>query len=100
LPKSTYHVFVDNLFSSPDLLRSLRQHGHGATGTARPNCGIYKGLADAKTADKAGKSGFEFNEIRVVPTPDNQVGNPDVFPHNLAANLSSSSLGQPNRVEG
>ncbi|KAI8710682.1 hypothetical protein NCS52_01549000 [Fusarium sp. LHS14.1] len=73
LPQSTYHVFVDNLFSSPDLFRSLRQHGHGATGTARPNCGIYKGLADAKKADKAGKSGFQFNEIKVIPTADNQV---------------------------
>ncbi|UPL00622.1 hypothetical protein LCI18_011556 [Fusarium solani-melongenae] len=73
LPISTYHVFVDNLFSSPDLFRSLRQHGHGATGTARPNCGIYKGLVEAKKADKAGKSGFQFNEIKVIPTVDNQV---------------------------
>ena len=31
LPKATYHVFVDNLFSSSDLFRSLRKHGHGAT---------------------------------------------------------------------
>ncbi|KAI8710615.1 hypothetical protein NCS52_01561800 [Fusarium sp. LHS14.1] len=73
LPELTYHVFVDNLFSSPDLFRSLRQHGHGATGTARPNCGIYKGLADAKKTDEAGKSGFQFNEIKVIPTADNQV---------------------------
>ncbi|KAM5529050.1 hAT family dimerization domain protein [Fusarium oxysporum f. sp. phaseoli] len=36
LPKATYHVFVDNLF------RCLRKHGHGATGKARPNCGIDK----------------------------------------------------------
>ncbi|RKK86525.1 hypothetical protein BFJ68_g17133 [Fusarium oxysporum] len=73
LPELTYHVFVDNLFSSSDLFLSLRQHGHGATGTARPNCSIYKGLADAKKADKAGKSGFQFNEIKVIPTADNQV---------------------------
>ncbi|SPJ88209.1 uncharacterized protein FTOL_12546 [Fusarium torulosum] len=73
LPISTYHVFVDNLFSSPDLFRSLRQHGHDATGTARPNCGIYKGLVEVKKADKAGKSGFQFNEIKVIPTADNQV---------------------------
>jgi hypothetical protein len=73
LPESTYHVFVDNLFSSPDLFHSLRQHGHGATGTARPNCGIYKGLAKVKKADKAGESGLQFNEIKVIPTADNQV---------------------------
>ncbi|KAJ3453795.1 hypothetical protein MRS44_018427 [Fusarium solani] len=35
LPKATYHVFVDNLFSSSDLFRSPRKHGHGAAGTAR-----------------------------------------------------------------
>jgi hypothetical protein len=73
LPQSTYHVFVDNLFSSPDLFLSLRQHGYGATGTARPNCGIYKELADYKMKDQSGKSGFKFNEIRVVPTPDSLV---------------------------
>jgi hypothetical protein len=73
LPISTYRVFVDNLFSSPDLFRSLRQHGHGATGTARSNCGIYNGLVEAKKADKAGKSGFQFNEIKVIPTADNQI---------------------------
>ncbi|EXK78883.1 hypothetical protein FOQG_16467 [Fusarium oxysporum f. sp. raphani 54005] len=73
LPKSIYHVFVDNLFSSPGLFLSLRQHGHGATGTARPNCGIFKELVDAKKNDKSGKSGFKFNEIKVIPTPGNQV---------------------------
>ncbi|KAJ3453851.1 hypothetical protein MRS44_018483 [Fusarium solani] len=73
LPESIYHILVDNLFSSPDLFRSLRQHGHGATGTARPNCGIYPGLAETKNADKAGKSGFQFNGIKVIPTADNQV---------------------------
>ena len=34
LPKGRYHVFVDNLFSSADLFRSLRAHGYGATGMA------------------------------------------------------------------
>ncbi|KAJ3454817.1 hypothetical protein MRS44_013417 [Fusarium solani] len=99
LPESTYHVFVDNLFSSPDFFRSFRQHGHGATGTARPNCGIYKGLADAKKADKAGKSGFKFNKIKVIPTADNQVGRLDILPYNSADNVSSS-LGQSDRLEG
>ncbi|KAM5529290.1 hypothetical protein FOXYSP1_17134 [Fusarium oxysporum f. sp. phaseoli] len=73
LPPAVYHVFMDNLFSSSDLFLSLRQHGHGATGTARANCGIYKDLAVSKNKDKLGKSGYEFNEIRVIPTADNQV---------------------------
>jgi hypothetical protein len=37
LPTQTYHVFTDNLFSSPQLFRHLRQLGIGATGTTRPN---------------------------------------------------------------
>ncbi|EXL64793.1 hypothetical protein FOPG_18956 [Fusarium oxysporum f. sp. conglutinans race 2 54008] len=36
LPKLTYHVFTDNLFSSPNLFRALQEAGCGATGTARP----------------------------------------------------------------
>ncbi|RYC77829.1 hypothetical protein BFJ63_vAg19297, partial [Fusarium oxysporum f. sp. narcissi] len=36
----THHVSTDNLFSLPQLFRLLRQLGYGATGTARPNCGI------------------------------------------------------------
>ncbi|KAM5520431.1 hypothetical protein FOXYSP1_14321 [Fusarium oxysporum f. sp. phaseoli] len=73
LPILTYHVFVDNLFLSPDLFRSLRLHGHGATGIARSNCGICNGLVEAKKVDKAGKSGFQFNEIKVILMADNQV---------------------------
>jgi hypothetical protein len=73
LPKATYHVFVDNLFSSSDLFRSLRKHGHGATGTARPNCGIHKELQQDKKADGGAKTSYEFNQVKVIPTPDNQV---------------------------
>ncbi|KAJ0126279.1 hypothetical protein HZ326_30614 [Fusarium oxysporum f. sp. albedinis] len=32
-----------------------------------------KDLQTLKKADKAGKSGFQFNEIKVIPTADNQV---------------------------
>ncbi|ENH75294.1 hypothetical protein FOC1_g10001484 [Fusarium oxysporum f. sp. cubense race 1] len=69
LPKQTYHVFMDNLFSSPNLFRALREAaGHGATGTARPNCGITKELKLAKGKDKAGASGFKYNEVKSIPT--------------------------------
>ncbi|KFA78646.1 hypothetical protein S40288_10375 [Stachybotrys chartarum IBT 40288] len=55
LPTASYYVFLDNLFSSPQLFEQLRNEGHGATGTARPNYGIFKDLVDAKVRDKAGK---------------------------------------------
>ncbi|POR30845.1 Uncharacterized protein TPAR_08914, partial [Tolypocladium paradoxum] len=41
LPEQTYHVFMDNLFSSPALFLALRKLGIGATGTARINSGLY-----------------------------------------------------------
>ncbi|KAJ3454091.1 hypothetical protein MRS44_017985 [Fusarium solani] len=58
LPKAIYHVFVDNLFSSSDLIRSLRKHDHGATGTARPNCGIHKELQQDKKAGGGAKTSY------------------------------------------
>jgi hypothetical protein len=44
LPTGTYHIFLDNLFSAPDLLIVLRHLGVGATGTCRTNCGLYSRL--------------------------------------------------------
>ncbi|EXL65980.1 hypothetical protein FOPG_17827 [Fusarium oxysporum f. sp. conglutinans race 2 54008] len=73
LPKQIYHVFVDNLFSTPPLFRELRDHGYGATGTARPNCGIHKDLKRDKALDKLGRCDYAFNEVRAIPTRDNKV---------------------------
>jgi len=58
LPKATYHVFVDNLF------RCLRKHGHGATGTARPNCGIDKELQQDTKADGGPKPAMSLTKSR------------------------------------
>lgn len=101
LPKQTYHVVVDNLFSSADLFRSLRTHGHGATGTARPNCGIHKELKADKKRDKdSGKSGYEYNEVKVITTADNQVGSYDKILCKSLTNLSSSSLYRSTKSRG
>jgi hypothetical protein len=98
LPKQTYHVFMDNLFSSPNLFRALREAGHGATGTARPNCGITKELKLAKGRDKAGASGFKYNEVKSIPTIDDLVRPRDLF---ICISLTNSSfLGRSNRLEG
>ncbi|KAK1995141.1 hypothetical protein LX36DRAFT_659925, partial [Colletotrichum falcatum] len=35
LPLAVYHVYLDNLFSSPQLFWALRQQGVGASGTCR-----------------------------------------------------------------
>jgi hypothetical protein len=98
LPKQTYHVFMDNLFSSPNLFRALREAGYGATGTARPNCGFTKELKLAKGKDKAGASGFKYNEVKSIPTIDGLVRPRDLF---ICISLTNSSfLGRSNRLEG
>lgn len=71
LPDKIYHAFFDNLFSSADLFRSLRGHGHGATGTARVNSGIYVDLKKDKKRDKAGTCGYDFNEVNQIAWKDN-----------------------------
>ena len=73
LPQETYHVYMDNLFSSPNLFQALRNRGHGATGTARVNCGMWKPLTDAKSADTKGHLDWPWGRIECVPTPSNEV---------------------------
>ncbi|RKK77498.1 hypothetical protein BFJ68_g17968 [Fusarium oxysporum] len=70
----TYHVFTDNLFSSPQLFRLLRQLGFGATGTARPNCGISTEMKQIKETGKAPDgTPLRYNEVILIPMPDKQV---------------------------
>lgn len=89
LPTQIYHVFVDNLISTPPLFRKLRDHGYGATGTARPNCGIHKDLKRDKALDKLGNCDYAFNEVRSIPSADNLVRSYDIF---LCISLTSLSF--------
>ncbi|RKK06994.1 hypothetical protein BFJ66_g15075 [Fusarium oxysporum f. sp. cepae] len=73
LPKQTYHVFINNLFSSPNLFGPLQEAGHGAIGIAYPNCGITKELKLAKGKNKAGASGFKYNEVARIAWKDNSL---------------------------
>ncbi|KFA80336.1 hypothetical protein S40288_09612 [Stachybotrys chartarum IBT 40288] len=84
LPAAIYHVFLDNLFSSPHLFRALRGQGIAATGTARVNCGIYRPFVVAKQQDRAGKC-WAFNRIEAVATPDGK--------HLQQTNSSAGSAG-------
>ncbi|SCO92455.1 uncharacterized protein FRV6_16583 [Fusarium oxysporum] len=89
LPKATPHVFVDNLFSSPNLFRALRKSDYGATGTARPNCGISQELKELKGKNKSRKSGLNFNEVKVIFTKDKKTSAADRFVCVCLNNLSS-----------
>jgi hypothetical protein len=100
LPKQTYHVFVDNLFSTPPLFRKLRDHGYRATGTARPNCDIHKDLKRDKALDKLGRCDYAFNEVRSIPTTDNKVSSYDTFLYISLANSSFYLLPKSTSLEG
>jgi hypothetical protein len=99
LSTQTHHVFTDNLFSSPQLFRLLRQLGHGATGTARPNCGITTEMKHIKETGKAPDGiALQYNEVYLIPTQDKQVWTAlPVFP--LLICPFPFSLGYPNRLE-
>ncbi|SCO92472.1 uncharacterized protein FRV6_16600 [Fusarium oxysporum] len=71
--QGTYHAFVDNLFSTAPLFKKLRNHGYGATGTARPNCGIHKDLKRDKQLGKPGSYNYALNEASAIPAKDNLV---------------------------
>lgn len=55
LPATTYHVFLNNLFSSPNLFRVLRERGFATTGTVRVNSGIHKDLVKIKVLESRGQ---------------------------------------------
>ncbi|KAM4067825.1 chromatin organization modifier domain-containing protein [Hirsutella rhossiliensis] len=61
LPEQTYHVFFDNLFSSPNLLNAL----------PRVNCGFYQPFVEAKKADTKGDC-WPWGTLKTAPTPDGQ----------------------------
>jgi hypothetical protein len=98
LPPAIYHVFLDNLFSSPDLFTVLRALKIGATGTCRINSGIFKRLVQLKKDDTNGKLRWIWGQIETVPTPDNKVDQArKELPRKSPTNRF---LGQSNRLEG
>jgi hypothetical protein len=89
LPKATYRIFIDKLFSSSGLLHSLRDHGHGATDTARKNNSIYKELAEDKGSDGKVKRSHEFSKVKAIPTTNNKVSISNTFTSKIPTNLLS-----------
>jgi hypothetical protein len=98
LPPAIYHVFLDNLFLSPDLFTVLRALNIGATGTCCINSGIFNRLVQLKKADTNGKLPWYWGQIETVLTPNNKV---DQAGNELPSKSPTNSfLGQSNRLEG
>ena len=91
----TGNVYVDNLFTGADLFTVLRHQGIGATGTVRPNAGIYKEIVQLKALDKKGKCDWTWGQHREWPTPNNKVCI-DISTNNC---LGDTSEGQSNCLE-
>lgn len=72
LPPASYHVFLDNLFTSTNLFELLRQEGFAATGTCRKNAGVVQPLIDKKDEDK-GKTELQWGTQIAYPTPSGNV---------------------------
>ena len=70
-PGADYHVYLDNLFSSPNLFKNLYDQGIAASGTARLNCGIHEDLvlAKRKKPDASQRWGWSLQ----IPTECNRV---------------------------
>ena len=75
LPKSSYHLWLDNLFTSTRFLEYMRNHREvGISGTCRLNAGILSEILDLNRHDKA-KSGdnVPWGEVLSLPTKSNQI---------------------------
>ncbi|KAH0524125.1 hypothetical protein TsFJ059_009032 [Trichoderma semiorbis] len=69
LPKASYHVFTDNLFSTTTLFRLLRSQGHAATGTCRKNSGIGDAFVQAKKEENK----IPWGQVIAKPTANGLV---------------------------
>ena len=70
LRNASYHVFLDNLFSSPELFRAFRAVGVGASGIARQNSGIFEELIALKKEKDSSKP---WGWIKAIPTEDSLI---------------------------
>jgi hypothetical protein len=72
LPKQKYHVTLDNLFTSHNLLLYLRSIDIAATGTCRDKSGVVYKLASIKKNDK-GENKQPWGTLHKFPTKENHV---------------------------
>ena len=80
LPRTSYHIFLDNLFSSPELFKYLYDNGIGASGTARINCGIHEDLVAAK---KKPDTSREWGWTLEIPTATDTISTVRRRPRNI-----------------
>ena len=78
VPNSNYHVVMDNFFTSPSLLRSLKGNGMAATGTVRANRTENAPLQEVDDMKKEARESFDVvsdnkSNVILVRWKDNKV---------------------------
>ena len=72
LPKELYCVWLDNLFTSHNLMIQLREKRYGAAETCRVNSGVVQDLVSKKNMEKS-KDVFEWGTFFKTVSNDNKV---------------------------
>ena len=74
--QNTHHVFMDNFFTSYDLMLDLKQRNFQATGTVRDNRVKKCPITDTKTMKKKERGSYDYQSdgnVEVVKWHDNSV---------------------------
>jgi hypothetical protein len=70
--KHSYHIYIDNLFTSTKLLKLLQKRGFAAIGTCRTNAGVLSELVELKKKDK-GKGEMPWGTLHHMLVESNRV---------------------------
>jgi hypothetical protein len=73
LPKASYHVYLDNLFTSTQLLEYLRSQGFAATGTCRTSSGVHEDIVKLKKTREKGANAMPWGTTVTIPTESENV---------------------------
>jgi hypothetical protein len=73
LPKATYHVYLDNLFTSTQLLEYLRSEGFAATGTCTVSSGVHEDIVYLKKTQERGANAMPWGTTVAIPTESENV---------------------------
>jgi hypothetical protein len=73
LPKASYYVYLDNLFTSNQLLEYLQKEGFAATSTCRKLSGVIQDIVTLKNTREKGQNVMPWGTTVAIPIESNHV---------------------------
>lgn len=73
LPKGTYHVYLNNLFTSNELFKYLQKEEFAATSTCKITSGVIKDIVTLKKTREKGPNTMSWGTTVAILTESNQV---------------------------